>query len=73
MKINQPYRFHKPILLLVGLLLLSPVFAHTINYALEKAPTGHIVWYYLKLGFNHILPQGLDHILFVAGLCLLST
>src|ERR1700733_5167988 len=50
-----------------------PVFAHTINYALEKAPTSHVMWFYLKLGFNHIIPNGLDHILFVAGLCLLST
>ena len=31
------------------------------------------MWFYLKLGFNHIIPNGLDHILFVAGLCLLST
>jgi HupE / UreJ protein len=73
MKLHQPYRIHKPFLLLVGLLLITPVFAHTINYALDKAPTGDIVWYYLKLGFSHILPNGLDHILFVAGLCLLST
>ncbi len=28
---------------------------------------------YLSLGFTHILPKGLDHILFVAGLFLLST
>ena len=28
---------------------------------------------YLKLGFTHILPKGLDHILFVLGLFLLST
>lgn len=27
---------------------------------------------YLVYGFTHILPYGLDHILFVAGLCLLS-
>lgn len=46
--------------------------AHTINYALEKAPTGDVVWYYLQLGYTHILPNGFDHILFVAGLCLLS-
>ncbi len=37
----------------------------------------HIPWYksfwtYIKLGFAHILPQGLDHILFVLGLFLLS-
>jgi hypothetical protein len=39
---------------------------------LEKAPAGHVVWYYMKLGFTHIIPEGLDHILFVVGLCLLS-
>jgi hypothetical protein len=54
-------------------LFCIPAFAHTINYALEKAPTGDVVWFYLKLGFQHIIPQGFDHILFVAGLCLLST
>jgi hydrogenase/urease accessory protein HupE len=30
-------------------------------------------WKYLTLGFTHILPDGLDHILFVLGLFLLST
>ncbi len=58
----------------IVLLLLPSVnlFAHTINYSLEKAPTEHVVLFYLKLGFSHIIPQGLDHILFVVGLCLLS-
>lgn len=46
--------------------------AHTINYVLEKAPTNDVIWFYLKLGFTHILPEGFDHILFVIGLCLLS-
>jgi len=31
------------------------------------------VWRYLKLGFEHIIPEGLDHVLFVLGLFLLST
>lgn len=62
-----------PLLGIVLLLLPSVnVFAHTINYSLEKAPTEHVVLFYLKLGFSHIIPQGLDHILFVVGLCLLS-
>jgi len=47
-------------------------YGHTVNYALEKAPTNHVIWYYMGLGFNHIIPQGFDHILFVVGLCLLS-
>jgi hypothetical protein len=60
-------------LILVFLLLQSTVvFAHTINYALEKAPTGDVILFYLKLGFTHILPEGFDHILFVVGLCLLT-
>ena len=32
-----------------------------------------VVLTYLKLGFTHILPKGLDHILFVIGIFLLST
>lgn len=31
-----------------------------------------VVWQYTVLGFTHILPYGLDHILFVLGLFLLS-
>ncbi|MBE7172458.1 MAG: HupE/UreJ family protein [Williamsia sp.] len=50
-----------------------PLFGHTINYALEKAPVNHVILFYLKLGVQHIIPQGADHILFVVGLCLLST
>lgn len=59
----------------IALLLFSavPSLAHTINYSLEKAPVNDVVWFYLKLGYTHILPQGFDHILFVCGLCLLST
>jgi len=62
------------ILVLIVFIVLAAnnLFAHTINYVLEKAPTQHVVWFYLKLGFTHIIPQGLDHILFVIGLCLLS-
>jgi hydrogenase/urease accessory protein HupE len=29
-------------------------------------------WRYLTLGFTHIVPLGLDHMLFVLGICLLS-
>ena len=35
-------------------------------------PRQNVFWNYLKLGFTHILPKGLDHILFVVGLFLLS-
>ena len=70
---QQTNRYWPFIFILFSLLLhTSFVSAHTINYALEKAPAGDVVWYYLKLGYKHILPQGFDHILFVVGLCLLS-
>lgn len=59
-------------IIFILLLTVFPLFAHTINYVLEKAPTEHVVWFYLKLGYTHILPEGFDHILFVVGLCLLS-
>lgn len=58
--------------LLMVVLPTVPALAHTVNYSLEKAPTGDVVLFYLKLGFNHIIPEGFDHILFVVGLCLLS-
>jgi hypothetical protein len=63
----------KTILLLAVLFAVQLLSAHSINYALEDAPANEVVWFYTKLGFTHIIPQGFDHILFVAGLCLLST
>lgn len=60
-------------LFLLCLFSFHYVQAHTINYQLEKAPTSHVFWYYLKLGVQHIIPYGTDHILFVTGLCLLNS
>jgi len=41
---------------------------------MAPVPTrGEIALRYLELGFSHILPRGLDHILFVLGIFLLST
>ncbi len=60
--------------IMMALLMMCGLYvqAHTINYALEKAPTQHVISYYLKLGYQHIIPEGFDHILFVVGLCLIS-
>jgi len=73
-KVHKGLARLSPRLAMVVLLLMFSTsgFAHTVNYVLEKAPTGSVVAYYLKLGYTHIMPQGFDHILFVAGLCLLS-
>ena len=38
----------------------------------EPADRVHVARQYLRLGFTHIVPDGLDHILFVLGLFLLS-
>jgi hypothetical protein len=54
------------------LLPIAYASAHTVNYALENQPTQAVFSYYLPLGFAHILPDGLDHILFIVGLYLLS-
>src|SRR6476469_1841685 len=64
-------RFFFVLLLLVAAAI--PASAHTINYALANAPTQNVIGFYLKLGFQHIIPEGFDHILFVIGLCLIST
>jgi hydrogenase/urease accessory protein HupE len=39
---------------------------------LEPKSRWRVAWDYLVLGFEHILPKGLDHILFVLGIFLLS-
>ena len=43
-----------------------------LDARLPRASRGWVFWQYLGLGFTHIVPKGLDHILFVLGLFLLS-
>ena len=65
---------YKPFLVFIFIALpVCTSSAHTINYALEKAPVNDVIWYYFKMGVSHIVPYGLDHILFVVSLCLLNT
>jgi hypothetical protein len=47
-------------------------FAHVIVQELDKLSGADAAWVYLKLGYDHILPLGLDHILFVLSLFMLS-
>ena len=49
--------------------------AHTINYVLDedKLSNGEVFLNYLKLGYTHILPLGLDHILFILCVFFLNT
>jgi hypothetical protein len=62
---------------LLGITLLCLVgshasFAHTVVGELEKMSGKDAAFLYLELGYTHILPLGLDHILFVLSLYLLS-
>ena len=61
-----------PITVILLLLTVTSSFAHTINYDLSKMTRGGYFWMYLKLGFTHIIPLGLDHILFVLSIFFLS-
>ena len=54
------------------LLAAQPSEAFEIG-ALRPLTRWQVATQYLGLGFTHILPRGLDHILFVLGLFLLST
>ena len=65
--------FKKLVLIASLLFIVQLLFAHSINYALQDAPVNEVVWFYFALGFKHIIPSGVDHILFVVSLCLLST
>ena len=40
--------------------------------AARDLSSGETAWRFVRLGFEHILPLGLDHVLFVLGLALLS-
>jgi hypothetical protein len=57
---------------LCALLLCIGTFAHPADDALSKLPRTEIFSLYLKLGFTHIIPLGLDHILFVVCLFMLN-
>jgi hypothetical protein len=46
---------------------------YVFGEGIKPRTTAQVAWQYVGLGFTHILPKGLDHILFVLGLFLLST
>ena len=58
--------------LLLGIICCNSLFAHDVVLDLEKMSKGDAAILYLKLGYQHILPLGFDHILFVLSLFLLS-
>lgn len=60
-------------LLLLLLCCIAPVMAHVVPYELDPRPPGDIFWEYLVMGFEHIIPLGLDHILFILCIFFLNT
>nr|WP_262908863.1 HupE/UreJ family protein [Hymenobacter translucens] len=59
--------------LLVGALLLPRLgWAHVLDADLSKLSRTDIFLTYLKLGYTHIIPLGLDHILFVLSVYFLE-
>lgn len=65
----------KKILLPLSILLIASfsASAHTINYTLNKMSEGEVFGQYLLEGFKHIIPLGLDHILFILCVFFLNT
>ncbi len=45
--------------------------ALSLDQAVERS-IGALVLEYIELGFTHIIPRGLDHIIFILGLTLIS-
>jgi hydrogenase/urease accessory protein HupE len=57
----------------VFLISCIPVFAHNLDYELDPMPPGNVFRNYLVSGFKHIIPLGLDHILFILCVFFLNT
>lgn len=73
---QRPGRYHKVIRItasvIIFFLLAEPLWAHAVVGELEKMSRTDAAILYMVLGYKHILPLGLDHILFVLSLFLLS-
>ena len=61
------------LLLIILLIGANSLFAHTINYQLDRMDNGQVFWKYLALGYKHIIPLGFDHILFILCVFFLNT
>lgn len=61
-----------PVIVLL-LLIVVPCQAHVINYELERMSGDQVFWKYMLIGYEHILPDGFDHILFITCVFLLNT
>jgi hypothetical protein len=58
---------------LLLLLITCAAEAHVIKYELDKVSHASVFWDYTVIGFEHIIPLGLDHILFILCVFFLNT
>lgn len=70
---NNKFKYNCRIvgLMLLSFLICQSLFAHDVE-GLSKLSKTEVLGIYLQLGYTHILPLGLDHILFVLSLFLLN-
>ncbi len=71
--INNKFKYNCRVVgfMLLSFLVCQSLFAHDVE-GLSKLSKTEVAGIYLQLGFTHILPLGLDHILFVLSLFLLN-
>ena len=71
--INNQSQFHRRIIgcMILFFLVSQSLMAHDVE-GLSKLSKTDVAFIYMQLGFTHILPLGIDHILFVLSLFLLS-
>lgn len=60
------------LLIIIAVLIPQQIFAHPMDDVLSKLSRTEVAYVYLELGFQHIIPLGLDHILFVISIFLLN-
>ncbi len=70
---NNKFKYNCRIVgfMLLSFLICQSSFAHDVE-GLSKLSKTEVLGIYLQLGYTHILPLGLDHILFVLSLFLLN-
>jgi hypothetical protein len=66
---------HKSVQLILILLFAScsSAMAHILDIDTSNMKDGELAFHFVKLGFYHILPYGLDHILFILGIFFLNS
>lgn len=72
--LNNNGGIRKALLLCTVLLCAAmPALAHVIDYNPDELPKTEVFRNYLYMGYEHIIPQGFDHILFILCIFFLNT